>query len=65
MRQYRQETGIGISELLRRLVDEFFKAKEKEKRLEHLNANPIVPDMKFEHFDFEPITRNGTGGRSC
>jgi len=29
MRRYRKETGIGISELLRRLVDEFFKEQDK------------------------------------
>ncbi len=29
MRRYRKETGIGISELLRRLVDEFFKKEGK------------------------------------
>ena len=36
MRQHSEDTGIGISELLRRLIDEFFKqqdvdAREKDK----------------------------------
>lgn len=30
MRRYRIETGIGISELLRRLVDDFFKELSKK-----------------------------------
>jgi len=29
MRRYKRDTGIGISELLRRLVDEFFKELDK------------------------------------
>lgn len=62
MRQYKEETGIGISELLRRLVDEFFGEYEKVKRLEYLNANPIEPSFKFEHLEIEPITEKGTGG---
>jgi len=30
MRKHSEETGINISELLRRLVDEFFKQADKE-----------------------------------